>query len=449
MTDVLRVLALLALVAGNAFFVVGEYSIVTARRAPLAARARAGSRGARVALGLMDDPVGVMSTVQVGITSIGILTGAVGEPLVRDLLGEAIPSWLGFVIAFTVVTYLSVVLGELVPKALTLDRAATLAALVARPIALLSIAFAPIVWVLERSAQVLLRPFGIRRVVTGDSVRSPEELREVIDEAEGAGVIPRAQEEMLHSVFDFARREAADVMVPAPEVVWLDADLPARGALDSVLETSHTRYPVGRGSLDRLAGVVHSQEVVRAAHTDPDAPIGSLAAPAPVIPETKDLGALLRELRERRQSLAVVVDEYGGTVGIVTLEDIVEEIVGEIEDEYDLPDDTLTRVDDHTILVAGSMTIDDFNETVGTDLPRDRERTMAGLVFATLGRRPARDDSVVVDGVRMIVEELDGMRISRLRVVVAPAATKPDAPRPRAAHGRDDRDRHDDDDHEQ
>jgi putative hemolysin len=173
MSDLLRLLVVLGLVAGNAFFVIGEYAVVTARRTALVPRASAGHRGAQAALRLMDDPVGVISTVQVGITAIGILTGAVGEPVVRDLLGAEVPSWLAFAIAFGVVTYLSVVLGELVPKALTLDRAERLAALVARPVEFIAKLLWPVVWVLQASAQLLLRPFGVRKVISVDSVRSP------------------------------------------------------------------------------------------------------------------------------------------------------------------------------------------------------------------------------------------------------------------------------------
>ena len=423
MADILGVLALQVLLAGNAFFVIGEYSIVNARRGPLRASADAGSAGARAALQLMDDPIEVLSTVQVGITAIGILTGAISAPFAGRLSGGAIPEWLGFLISFLLVTYLSVVLGELVPKTLTLDRAETLAAIVARPIALISTAFRPLVWLLQASAQILLRPFGIREVVVGDAIRSPEELRGVVDDAESAGVIPRAQEELLHNVFDFAGREAGDVMVPTPEVVWLDASMTADAALDRVLETPHVRYPVGRGSLDHLAGVVHARDLVVAARTDPEVTIGHLAQRAPIVPETKDLGALLRELRERRQQLAVVIDEYGSTVGIVTLEDIVEEIVGEIEDEYDLPDDTLRWVDDETVLIAGSMTIDDFNEAVGTQLPHDGTRSMAGLVVAGLGRPPEEGDTVTLDSVRLSVEEVDRLRIKRLRVEVTAATS--------------------------
>jgi putative hemolysin len=255
-------------------------------------------------------------------------------------------------------------------------------------------------------------------VVAGASARSPEELRALVDEAEGAGVIPRAQEELLHNVFDFAGREVRDIMIAAPDVAWLEASLTPAAALDAAIEAPHERYPVGEGSLDRLVGILHIHtliaEVRRAEHQA--AAIRELARPAPIVPETKDLGALLRELREQRQQLAIVVDEYGGTAGIVAIEDILEEIVGEIESEYDLPDSTLTWLDDRTVEAAGSMTIDDFNEAVGTRLPQRGPRTLAGLTFDALGRRPRPGDVAVVDGVEIRVQEVDRLRITKLRI---------------------------------
>ena len=414
--DIWRIAVVLALVGANAFFVIGEYSVVTARRGALSEQAGAGHLGARAALRLMDDPVRVIATVQVGITALGILTGAIGEPLVRDLLGGGTPPWLGFVIAFAVVTYLSVVFGELVPKAVTLDRAERLVVVVAPPIHLISVLLRPVVAVLQVSARLFLRPFGVRDVVVGESLRSADELRALIDEAERAGVIPRAQEEMLHNVFAFATREAAEVMVPAPDVIWLDADLGVREALDRALATNHSRHPVGRGTLDRVVGVVHVRDLATAARDEPDARVGALARPALVVPETKDLGALLRELREARQQMAIVMDEYGDTAGIVSMEDILEEVVGEIEDEYDLPDDTIEWIGDLTLRVAGSMTVDDFNEALAVQLPQDAARTLAGTVFHALGRLPVVGDAVEVAGVRLIVEELAEARIRRLRV---------------------------------
>jgi putative hemolysin len=409
MEDALRLLALFALIGGNAFFVIGEYSIVTARRGALRAR---GGPGAASALRLMEDPVRVISTVQVGITAIGILTGAVGEPVVRDLIGDWLPSWASFMIAFGIVTYLSVVFGELVPKALTLERAEALAALVSPPVELLARVLRPVVWVLQGSARLLLRPFGITDVMAGESIRSADELRALVDEAESSGAIPRAQEELLHNVFDFATREARDVMVPAPDVAWLEASVTAREALDLVVETPHQRYPVGTETLDHLAGVVHFRDLI----ASPEAPVGELARQPFVVPMTKDLGALLRELREQRQEMAVVVDEYGGTAGIVTVHDVLEEIVGEIEDEYDLPSSTIEWLDERTVEVAGSMTIDDFNETTGATLPQRGPRTLAGLAFDALGRRPVPGDVARIDGASVRIEEVDGLRITKLRI---------------------------------
>jgi putative hemolysin len=420
--DALRILAVLALVAGNAFFVIGEYAVVTARRAALTPAAEAGSAGARAALRLMEDPVRVISTVQVGVTTISILMGALAEPLVRGLIGDAIPRWASFVIAFSVVTYLSVVFGELVPKALTLDRAERLVARVARPIELIALVLRPLVAIFERSASLFLRPFGVTEVSTGESIRSADELRALVDEAEGAGVIPRAQEELLHNVFDFAGQEARDIMVPALDVTWFAADLTAGEALKQAGEHAFSRYPVGRGSLDDLAGVVHVHDMISA---DAGATLGTIARAAMVVPETKDVGALLREMRERREHLAAVVDEYGQTSGIVTLEDVLEEIVGEIEDEYDLPDSRLEWLDDGEVAVAGSMSIDDFNETVGTDLPQRGPRTLAGLAFDALGRRPEPGDRVQVGDVGLAIEEVDGNRITRLRIAPASRA-RPD-----------------------
>jgi putative hemolysin len=424
--DLLRVAVVLGLVATNAFFVVGEYAVLTARRASLTPLAEAGSKRAAAVLRLMDDPVRVISTVQVGITAVGILIGAIGEPLVSDLLGGGLPEWLNFLIAFGVVTYLSVVLGELVPKALTLHSAERLAMLVARPVELIGVALRPVVWLLQQSARLVLRPFGVGAVMVGETTRSVDELRAIVDEAEGLGVIPAAQEELIYNVFDFASREAADVMVPAADVAWLDTSLSATEALDRLVEIPHQRVPVGAGALDHLVGILHSHDVLKAAREGSSATAGELARPAMIVPETKDLGALLRELRERRQEMTVVIDEYGRASGVVTLEDILEEIVGEIESEYELPDSQLSWVGERGVLVAGSMSVDDFNESTGAELPQDGARTLAGLVFDSLGRGAVKGDAVESAGVTLRVEEIDGARITRIRA---------ELPEPRAAPG--------------
>jgi putative hemolysin len=421
MSEALRVLVLIGLVSANAFFVAAEYAIVTARRGALAGAAGEGSGSAAVALRLMDHPVRVISTVQVAITAVGILAGAIGEPLVRELLGEGLPNAVAFIVAFAIVTYLTVVFGELVPKAVSLDRAEAIARLIARPVDLIGRILRPLVWVLERSARIVLKAFGIDHVIAGQAVRTASDLQELVDEAEQSGVIPRAQEELLHNVFDFATLEAADAMVPGHAIVWLDADTSPDQALETVIDTAHTRFPVGEGTIDRVVGVIHAREIAAASRSGEPKTIRPLVRDAMLVPETKDLGALLREMREGREQLAIVASEYGTTRGIITIEDILEEIVGEIESEYELPDAAIKRIDEHTVRVAGSITVDDFNETLHTDLPQDGPRTLAGLVFDRLGRAPNPGDTVTIGSLELHVAEVEGVRITKLEVREDPA----------------------------
>lgn len=411
--NVLLLALLSLLIAANAFFVIGEYAVVTARRGPLTAQAEAGDARARAALRLMDDPVRVISTVQVGITAVGILTGAVSEPAVRGILGEGVPGWLTFLVGFGAVTYVSVVFGELVPKAVTLDRAEAILVRVARPVALMGRVLRPAVWLLERSGEVVLRPLGIRGVVAGEGVRSLAELRDVVDEAEAGGVIERAQEELFYRVFAFAEQEAADIMVPSEDVVWLDGDQPAGTALQTALGAAHSRFPVVRGNVGHVVGIVHLRDLARA---DPVTPVAALATEPHVVPAGKDLGALLRELREERRSIAIVADEYGRTLGLVALEDVLEQLVGEIDDEFDLPDARISYTETGELLVNGSLSLDDLAEQTAHDLPRHRSRTVAGLLFNLLGRRAGPGDVVDLAGTALRVEAVDGNRITRVRI---------------------------------
>ena len=351
MSDFLRILGVLLLIAGNAYFVVAEYALVTARRTRLQERADRGSRGARVAVQLMDNPVRFISTVQVGITALGILLGALGEPLLRHFLDPVLSRTLSFVLAFAIMTYLSVAFGELVPKAVALQKAESIAVFVAIPVDWLARLAYPLVWLLQTSAHGVLRLLGIRAMPTGVVVHTEEEIRNILAEAEETGVIEEAEEEMLYKVFDFADKEVREVMVPRPEVVAISVDLPAEECLAAVIDSPFTRYPAYRSSLDEIVGVLHVRDLFSATHSRgiDDVSVEELLRPVYLIPETKDLAVLLGEFRRTKQHMAVVVDEYGSMQGIVTLEDLLEEIVGEIDDEYDLPDDSIVRIDERLI----------------------------------------------------------------------------------------------------
>jgi putative hemolysin len=417
-SDFLRVIFVLALVLGNAVFVTAEYALVTARRSRLEERAKAGGRAAQKALELMDEPVRFISTVQVGITVSGILLGAVGEPLLSGYFDPFISHAIAFGLAFLILTYLSVVVGELVPKAIALQKAEALAVGLALPIDLLARVVHPLVLLLQASAHAVTRLVGVEPAPAGVVTYTREDIRHTLAEAEDTGVIHEREEEMLYKVFDFADKEVSDVMVPRPEVVAISADLPPEDCLAAVVDSPYTRYPVYRTSLDEIVGILHVRDLFSALNDRGIAQVqvDQLLRPAYVVPETKDLGALLAEFRRTNQHMAIVVDEYGAMEGIVTLEDVLEEIVGEIEDEFDLPDESVERIDDTKIRIDGTFPIDDFNEQFGTALPVEDYHTMAGFVFGQIGRAPEPGDVVAHDGIRFQVVDVEGSRIERLEV---------------------------------
>jgi putative hemolysin len=405
------------LVLGNAYFVVAEYALVTARRGPLRELAKR-KRSAAVALRLMDEPVRFISTVQIGITIFSILLGAIGEPLLAHFFDPVLPRTVAFLLGFSILTYLGLVVGELIPKALALQHAERVAVVVARPVDLLQRAAHPLVVVLQGSARLFLRLVGVKEAPVGLVVRSEEEIRSMLAEAEETGVIEEAEEEMIYKVFDFAEKEVHDVMVPRPEVIGVSVDLPAEECLAAVIDSPYTRYPAYRDNLDEIVGILHVRDLFSALYANgiESVRVPDILRPAHFVPETKDLGPLLTEFRRTNQHMAIVIDEYGSTQGIVTLEDLLEEIVGEIEDEYDMPDTSVERLDERRIRVDGTFPIDDFNEQFAMGLPQEDYHTLAGFVFGELGRAPETGDEVAWDGLRFEVLETDGPRIERLEV---------------------------------
>jgi putative hemolysin len=428
MSDFLRIILVLLLVLGNAFFVAAEYALVTARRSRLDEIANLGSRRAKIALRIMDSPVRFIGTVQLGITAFSIALGAIGEPLVAHFLDPFLAQTVSFILAFTIVTYLHVTLGELVPKAIALTKNETTALWVALPIEAVFLATYPIVWFLQESANKFTNLFGIEPAAAGVVAHNEQEIRMIVAAAEDTSVIATTEEEMLYKVFDFADKEVHEVMVPRPEVVAISITLPTEEALAALLESPYTRYPVYRESLDEIAGILHVRDLFSALHDRGMArvEIEQLLRPAHIVPETKDLAALLAEFRKQNQHMAVVVDEYGAMQGIVTLEDLLEEIVGEIEDEFDLPDESVERLDDTHIRIDGTFPIDDFNEQFGTEIEVEDYHTMAGMVFGEIGHAPEVGDEVTVDGLVLRVVEIEGSRIQRLEVEFREALPDPE-----------------------
>jgi putative hemolysin len=425
-----QILAVLLLVLGNAFFVAAEYALVTAKRSRLTELADQGNLRARIALRIMDSPVRFIGTVQLGITGFSIALGAVGEPLVERWIDEPLLSHsMAFLIAFAFVTYLHVTLGELVPKAIALTKNESTALWVALPVEAVFVATYPLVWFLQESSNLFTRLFGIQPAAAGVVAHSEEEIRMIVAQAGETGVVEEVEQEMLYKVFDFADKEAHEVMVPRPQVVAVSVELPPEECLAAVIDSPYTRYPAYRGSLDEIVGVLHVRDLISALYSQgiENVEIENLLRKPYLVPETKDIAALLAEFRQTKQHMAIVVDEYGSMEGIVTLEDLLEEIVGEIEDEYDLPDESIERVDERTIRIDGTFPIDDFNDQFGTQLPVEDYHTIGGFVFGVLGRAPEAGDDAEWDGLQFQVLDVEGSRIERLSVVFEEPNEEPQA----------------------
>jgi putative hemolysin len=424
-THLFELIAVAVLILINGFFVAAEYGLVTVRRTRMVELERAGNMRARLVHQITESPPRFIAAMQLGVTLTSLAIGAVGERVLSEVFDTALATILAVILAYLILTFLHVVIGELVPKAIALGYAERVALAVAVPVRLFFVVAAPLIWILRRSTILVLDIFGLAEPGAEGSTYSEAELKMLVSESTERGEIQTGEQEMLYKVFDFAEKEVADVMVPRPEVVALSIDLPSEEALLAVLDSPYTRYPVYRGSLDEIVGVLHVRDLIEAMHERGIAAvrIEELIRPAYMVPETKDLAALLTEFRRQNQHMAIVLDEYGAMEGIVTLEDVLEEIVGEIEDEFDLPDESIEHIDDHTIRIDGTFPIDDFNEQFHLDLPQEDYHTIAGFVFGQLGRGAEIGDEVKWGRVNFRVDEVEGSRILKLTVTFEPEAS--------------------------
>jgi len=413
-----ELLAVGVLILLNAFFVAAEYGLVTARRTRIVELHHQGNRRARAVLRITSDPPRFISAMQLGVTLTSLGIGALGEQALSNVFDDLMATVLAVLLAYLILTYLHVVIGELVPKGIALGHSEGTALAVSTPVRTFFIVFRPLIWILQRSTEVVLRALGLQPPGAEDDVHSEAELRMLVSQSTQHGEIEEQEQEMLYKVFDFADKEVANVMVPRPEVVALSIDLPPEQALEAVMDSPYTRYPVYRESLDSVVGILHVRDLFSALRDRGmhEVRIEDLVRPTHIVPETKDLAALLTEFRRTNQHMAIVVDEYGEMEGIVTLEDLLEEIVGEIEDEFDLPDESVEQIDEDTVKVDGTFPIDDFNERFHTGLPQEDYHTLAGFVFGLLGRQPEVGDDISHDGMRFDVLEVEGSRINKLAV---------------------------------
>jgi CBS domain containing-hemolysin-like protein len=422
----LKLIIAALLVAINAFFVIAEYALVRSRRAQLEVLRDEGARGAALALDQLANINEYISAVQIGVTMTSIGIGALGEPALASLLKGALGGTLSHgvavaiaaVIAFLIISSAQLVAGEMVPKFYAIDRAEAVARRVARPLRTFSVLFRPLIVVLTGLADRILRLLGVD-ISFERRGGSPDELKLLIAESHAGGQIDPGEAGMLRGVFHLHEQEARQVMTSIPAVVTIDASQDVETALALCASSGHTRLVVTEDDdRDRVRGLVHVSTLVRQLMQEgPRAPIEPLVSDALIVPETKPLDDLLADLQRQRTSMAIVVDEYGRVVGVVTVEDIIEEVVGEIADETDPAAGEIRRLANGDWFVRGHVAVADLAD-YGLELPVDSDayNSVGGFVFAELGRLPRRGDTVNADGYSIRVESVRENRIEAVRI---------------------------------
>jgi CBS domain containing-hemolysin-like protein len=414
------------LVLANAFFVIAEYALVRSRRERLEALADDGARGARLALAQIDQIGDFISACQVGITMASIGIGALGEPAIAHVLEPLLGHALGHtaavaisvIIAYLLITIAQSIVGEIVPKLYTIQHAEGLARRIARPMQFFRMLFHPFIVVLNWSSYSILRMLGTDPDAEPEG-GTPDELKRLIAQSSTGGKLDIGEANMLTGVFHLHEQEARQVMTPIPAVVTVDVSESVEAALKRCVSTGHSRLVVTEDeNQDRVKGIVHVNQLVKKMLNDGmDARFDALVREAPIVPETKPLDDLLADLQRERTELAIVVDEYGRTAGIVTIEDIIEEVIGEISDETDPAGGAVRRLANGDWFVRGHVAVADL-EDYGLELPVDTDayNSVGGFVFAELGRLPKRGDTISANGFSIRVESVRQNRIEAVRI---------------------------------
>ena len=425
MTGLKLILAAL-LVAVNAFFVIAEYALVRSRRERLEIMREEGARGAALAMSQLENINQYISAVQIGVTMTSIAIGALGAPTLARALENAFGGTLSHglsvaisvALAYVVVTLVQLIFGEMVPKFYAIDRSESVARRIARPLQGFSVLFGPIIRAITLISSRLLKMLGVD-MGKEPGGGSPDELKRLIAESHAGGQLDPGEAGMLRGVFHLHEQEARQVMTPSPAVVAIDVSKNVETALKLCISSGHTRLVVTEGDdRDRIRGLVHASALAQILMDDgPEASIESVVHDAPIVPETKPLDDLLADLQRQRSSLAVVIDEYGRVAGIVTVEDIIEEVVGEITDETDPAAGEVRRLPDGDWFVRGHVAVADLAD-YGVDLPADSDayNSVGGFVFAELGRLPRRGDTVTAGPYSIRVESVRENRIESVRI---------------------------------
>lgn len=436
----LRILAVLALVTLNGFFVAAEFALVSVRKTRIEQLSQEGNRRAKSVLRALEHLDTYIAATQLGITMASLALGFIGEPAMAGLVepifamflpprGAVITSHgVALVIAFGLATALHIVIGELAPKSIALSRPVRTALWVTTPLDLFLKLFRPFILALNTTGNAVVKVIGIEPSGSHTSVHSVEELELLVHSTREAGLLEAQQEQMVAGVFDFEDTVVRKLMTPRLDITAIEADVEAKELVRIVTESGHSRLPVYDDILDNIIGVLHVKDALtRLVSGSSDVRIRDLMRPPYFVPENKRAGFLLAELRRRKLPMAIVRDEYGVVTGVVTVEDLLEEIVGDIQDEHDTDEEPPIQVlDATTTLLDGKMSLNDVNERMGLELPEDEADTIGGLVFSLLGHRAEAGEEVAWENVTFIVEATDGRRITKVRLIQSPRPKETD-----------------------
>jgi len=421
----LGLVAVVVLVLANAFFVAAEFALVGARRTRLDEMVRSGDRKARLARRAVQSLDRYISATQLGITLASLGLGWIGEPALAGLIENGF-SWLpaslatiathgvASAIAFMIITILHIILGELVPKAISLLYPEVVSAWLAAPLMGFAWVMAGPIYVLNGTANRLLNALGINPPGETERLHSPEEIRMLVEQSTEGGSLGGQDARLLEGVFEFSEKTAQDVMTPRTQIAALQADLTVEEAADQVAVLGRSRYPVYTESLDEIIGMVHAKDILAALRSRPGQTTRVIMRPPLFVPGTREVEDVLADMKRLKNHLAIVLDEYGGTAGLVTMEDLLEEIVGPIFDEHD-PQDLISPTDGAPQL-DGSMTISEFNAELGASLDDTDYTTIGGYIFGQLGRLPRPGDRVSVGPFTFEIAEMEGRRVKTIRL---------------------------------
>ncbi|GLC30779.1 hemolysin family protein [Clostridium omnivorum] len=425
----LEIILILVLMAINAFFAASEMAIVSLNKAKITHLANEGDKKSITLLKLLEEPSKFLATIQVGITLAGFLASAsaatsLSKPLTEALSRANIPGSeeISLVLVTIILSYITLVFGELFPKRVALHNAEAVARFAVNPILVVSKIALPFVKILTLSSNIMLRIFGIKDDSIEEKV-SEEEIRMMIDVGEENGVLNQTEKEMIDGIFEFDNTLAKEVMTPRTDVFAIDIDTPIDEIINQVIEEQYSRVPVYEEDIDNVIGILYMKDLfieMRKKELTIDS-IRAMLRPPYFVPMTKNIDSLFRELQSTKNHMAVLIDEYGGFSGIVTIEDLIEEIVGNIFDEYDdIKSEDIKSIDAHTFIVDGIVPINDINETLHVELPSENYDTIGGFVLDLLGSIPKEDEEHIIEYENLIfkIEKVNEKRIEKLKICV-------------------------------